>query len=224
MSTEELVFSCQSFSIELSGVQLFSPVSFDVQRGQVAHITGKNGAGKSTFLRFLASENIEYAGRVMIRPRPKDVLYLPQMLAACAHLPFSLEEISQLFAIQVSQKKGLSRGENTGISDFPDWFSAAQRKKCWNDASGGERVRALLAAVMQVSGNTILLLDEPLNHLDTEATLDFQTDLIRLMESDVQKLTVFIVSHAPMELLSKHLGSRYQCVHIENQLGGARIK
>lgn len=213
--TNEHVFCCSSFSILLGSNQLFAPLSVKVERGQVVHIMGDNGAGKSTLLRYLSTENVRHTGEVAVRPAASDILYLPQIQLIRSHLPFTLEEVSSLFACQSLQPGSLVKKQRRLLSEFPDWFNAEQRGKNWNDASGGERMRALLAGALRLSDRAVLLLDEPLNHLDSRAMEAFQDDVLRLVESQGRRVTAFLVSHAPLELLSVRLRSRYQPILLQ---------
>ena len=67
-------------------------------------------------------------------------------------------------------------------------FSGEEALKKCNVLSGGEKVRCMLAKMMLLNAN-VLLLDEPINHLDLEAITALNNAL-----SDF-KGTVLLISH-----------------------------
>jgi ATP-binding cassette subfamily F protein 3 len=73
------MISVDSIAVEFSGQSLFSDVSFSINENDKIALMGKNGAGKSTMMKIIASKQKATRGHVRC---PKDVViaYLPQHL------------------------------------------------------------------------------------------------------------------------------------------------
>ncbi len=136
---------------------LFADVSFGITRGDKVAIVGPNGAGKSTLLKIIAQQLTPTTGTVIHRNGIR-VGVLTQHspdVALNAH-----EHVMQ-------QNPGLRSDEADALLsrlNIPTDLDLAQ-------ASGGERRRADLAALLALP-HDLLLLDEPTNHLDID-TIDW---------------------------------------------------
>jgi ATPase subunit of ABC transporter with duplicated ATPase domains len=210
------IFSCEKLSIVVDGRPLFLPLSTTVSKGQVVQICGKNGIGKSSLLRLIASEKVNHMGNVSAIPQRSETLVLPQLQSMKSHLPFTLDEVSKLLAsADLSAFHTASESAMERLS-FPTWFADELKCKTWNRASGGERMRALLAGVVINRSCQVLLLDEPLNHLDVIAILEVQQSLLQFFQNEGKDITVFIVSHESLDIISRGLGPRYRVINLEN--------
>lgn len=215
-SDNSLIFACENLSIVFDERALFEPLTVSVQAGKVTHIEGKNGIGKTSLLRLLGSEDIKFSGSILSKPSPAEIFYLPQLQSLQSHLPFTLEEVAVLIGNGLISKSFIARDMAKISKMFPQFFSEIQRNKVWNKASGGERMRALLAGAMACRSCRVLLLDEPLNHLDVHSILEVQHSLLQYLRNEGKDLSVFIVSHEPLEALSEGLGGRYQALTLAN--------
>lgn len=163
------------------GRVLFQDLSFSLEPHQCWLISGSNGSGKTTLARILSGVSTRYEGTVSFNVRLHEIFYLPQMMSLESHLPVHLQdamEVLSSFQWSPSSKYNL-------LNPF-------QFKLFWNKASGGEKKRALLTAAMCKS-TQLLILDEPLNHLDQES----QQKAVRLLKDQVIKegKTVVFISH-----------------------------
>lgn len=142
-----------TFSYEGSSEPVFEDASFTVDTDWKLGFIGRNGKGKTTFLRLLNGE-FSYQGRII---RSVPTAYFPyQLTDAQMHLPVSVlaEElrpdceiwrvICELSALQ----------ENAKLLDRP-----------FDTLSHGQRTKILLAILFS-GDNDFLLIDEPTNHLD----------------------------------------------------------
>ena len=144
---------------------LVSNLSFSVQAGQLALVTGPNGSGKTTLLRTLAglapaaSGSILYGGRAIGRLEPEE----RRSLAYQGHLEglkkdLTIEE-NLLFI------SGLRRFSKN-ISEILAGVGLEQyRGRAIRHLSAGQKRRAALAG-LRLSGARLWLLDEPLTNLD----------------------------------------------------------
>jgi len=154
-------------------------LSFSVSPGELLHIVGPNGVGKSFLLSTLLGVHSKQAGNIQLgfsRHR-----YLPQMQNKAAHLPYSLGDILHF------EKFSLNGLEGIGL------LNSAQADLAWNKASGGERQRTLLTRFFLQSGD-LMVLDEPFNHLDLHSKERVQ-NLIRETFSERPGSAALLVSH-----------------------------
>ena len=69
--------SLHTISIAFGGPLLLENVSLDIQKGQRICFLGRNGAGKSTFMKIIAGEIAPDSGEIITAPGVR-VAYLPQ--------------------------------------------------------------------------------------------------------------------------------------------------
>ena len=85
----------QNLGVSFGGEVLFENLSFRIGRGDRIGLIGKNGAGKSTFLKLLAGENSPSVGGMSLE-KNATIGYLPQELEVENHRTV-LEETFQAF-------------------------------------------------------------------------------------------------------------------------------
>ncbi len=155
--------------------ELVRDLAFAVRPGEVWCVLGSNGVGKTTLLHALAGLRAVQAGGVQLCGRAladwpladaaRQRGFLPQIV----HDAFSA---SVLEVVMMGRYPHLSRwqweGEGDRVAalaalDAVDLHGMAQRDVL--TLSGGERQRVALAALL-VQDAPLLILDEPLTHLD----------------------------------------------------------
>lgn len=145
-----MMISTENLSFAFGGRMLATNLSFSLAQGEVLHVTGANGSGKSQLVRVLLGLQNKSSGKIRIANEAFPYRYLPQTQNRTAHLPYSL-------------------GEILSFSGAPNLLIEENRLALsWNKASGGERQRVLLSRFFSQGGN-LLVLDEPFNHLDSAA-------------------------------------------------------
>ena len=144
-----------SFSYPQSGESVFEHISFQLDTEWKTGLIGRNGRGKTTLLKLLKGEfEGEYQGTVS---RPAGIEYFPCAVRDGKEYVLSVaEEISGAEEWRVLRELSLL--------EFPD--EALYRP--FDTLSGGERTKALLAAMFLREGR-FLLLDEPTDHLDNQS-------------------------------------------------------
>ncbi|WP_313347946.1 ABC-F family ATP-binding cassette domain-containing protein [Stenotrophomonas sp.] len=147
---------------ELSSVQLpwvqapWQHIDLRIQRGDRIGVRGRNGSGKSTLLRVLAGELTPLAGQVN---RAASVALLDQHLSA---LPAHETALGLLQRANPPASEASLRTQLALLG-----LDADRSLRPLSTLSGGERVKAALAAVLYAQAPPqLLVLDEPGNHLD----------------------------------------------------------
>ena len=150
-------------SLGSGGEPLFSDLSLVVQPGDRLALVGRNGSGKSTLMKVMAGLVEADSGSVIVTPG-QSVGYMEQDpdMSGCATLGD--------FAAQ-----GLEPGELYKVERAGEGLKFDPARPVAT-ASGGERRRAALAALM-AQEPALMLLDEPTNHLDIEAISWLESEL-----------------------------------------------
>ena len=143
-------------------VEVLRAIDFALIPGERIGLLGRNGAGKSTFIRLLAGELAPRAGEV-IRAADLAVGYFAQ------HQVEQLDLSASALATLERREPGLGEREIRGyLGGFG--FSGDRVFAPIESFSGGEKARLVLALILRQRPN-LLLLDEPTNHLDIEMRL-----------------------------------------------------
>ena len=178
----------KSFTRNGAEIPILTDFNLRILRGDRIGVIGKNGSGKSTFIKLLIGELETDSGRVQ-RGKTIDIAYFDQS------------------RIQLNPNKTLwdtlcpSGGDYVflGSADKPKplhvcgnlknfMFDPRVARDRVSTLSGGQQNRLMLAKLLTNPGN-VLILDEPTNDLDMD-TLDMLQEMI----SDYQG-TLIIVSH-----------------------------
>lgn len=161
--------------LQVDGRTLVRGMSFELRAGEVWCLLGPNGAGKSTFLH--AAVGLRAAQGGALRLGGKAVAEWPAEAAARQRcfLPQSFHDAfsaSVLECVMLGRHPYLSRWQWEGEDEHALALSALRamdlagfEQRDVLTLSGGERQRAALAALF-VQDAPLLLLDEPVSHLD----------------------------------------------------------
>jgi macrolide transport system ATP-binding/permease protein len=172
---------------------LFKNSSFYVQKGEKIGIFGENGCGKSTLLRLLMGMEKLDAGEMFLSSSAR-VGYLSQDISSMD----MCRQVIELFSISSREERGKLQ-----TLLFNMGFDERMLKQSIGSLSLGELTRLRLAELINRECD-LLILDEPLNHLDIhsrekleEVLLGFNGTIILvshdkyMMERVCSKLLVF---------------------------------
>lgn len=193
--------------VRLGGVTIIDGAGAALPPGSRVGLIGRNGAGKSTLMKVIAGMLDPDDGSVDM-PKDSKLGYIAQEAPAGAITPIEsvlaadeeraalLEESEttedperigaiheRLNVIEAHSAPARAAKILTGLG-----FDEEAQSKPMDSFSGGWRMRVALAALL-FSRPDVLLLDEPSNHLDLEATLWLENFLISY------PATILVVSH-----------------------------
>ena len=204
----------------LKNKKVLNGINFSLEEGDIFSLIGTNGSGKSTLLKCIAQiipytkGRIQYYGKesrdYSRKELAKIVAYLSQNQLQM--LNYNVEEF--LLTGRAPYIGSFSRPEN---KDYEIVHEVANKLgleeilfRNINSLSGGQRQKIMFARAL-VQESKIILLDEPMNHLDFKN----QLEILKLIKdlSNTGK-TIVMVNHDPNTVLS--LGGK---VGILNQYG-----
>ena len=182
--------------IRIGGRTLLDGADLSIDPGRRVGLVGCNGAGKTTLLRAIAGELAIDGGDIRLASRarlatvrqeapegPESLLDTvlqgdPERLALLAEAatadPHRLAEVhDRLVAIAADSAPARAATILAGLG-----FDEAAQGRPVAEFSGGWRMRVALATALFANPD-LLLLDEPSNHLDLEATIWLETWLAR---------------------------------------------
>lgn len=165
-------------------ITIMEKFSFKIQRADRIGVLGKNGSGKTTFLKMLIKEMEPDQGRVKIR-KEIEFSYFDQKRR-------DLDDTSSLHKTlcpggsDYLDVMGKSRHVCGYLKDF--MFDPSRVQDKVGTLSGGQKNRLMLARILANPRN-FLILDEPTNDLDMD-TLDMLEEIL-----SEYKGTLIVVSH-----------------------------
>lgn len=177
----------KSFTNENKNIPILKDFNLRIMRGDRIGILGKNGSGKSTFIKLLVGEIEPDNGRIF-RGKTIDIAYFDQSRIALNPGKTLWDTLCPDGGDQVFLGGTKERSMHVCgyLKDF--MFDPKIARNRVSTLSGGQQNRLMLAKILANPGN-VLILDEPTNDLDMD-TLDMLQELL----SDY-KGTLLIVSH-----------------------------
>ena len=178
-----LLLQAQDVSVDLGKRRILHNANCTIQAGQISAIIGPNGAGKSTLLRCLAGLQ-EHRGSVALhgknilhwpaRERARHISWLAQHDGGNALDDLLSEDIVLLGRLPHQGLLAAARASDAKAVDSAMQAAHCQhlRGRLFGQLSGGERQKVLLARALAVEAQ-VLLMDEPLNHLDPPHQADW---------------------------------------------------
>ena len=186
----------KDFRAGYKGVEKIRVDELRIEPGRILGLLGRNGSGKSTFLKALVGI-IPYGGHAILdktetssmthRERARRIAYLPQQLSPVsmsvgtlvAHGRFARMSFSKIMGVK--DREAVRHAlEMTGLWE--------ERHRSVAELSGGERQRAYLAMVL-AQETEYLLLDEPAASLDIAHQIEIM-ELLKKLSSDGRGIVI----------------------------------
>lgn len=160
------VVRIEGASVRLGDRSVLDDVDLQVRHGDRVALLGANGSGKTTLMRLIAGDLEPDSGVVRLGPNVR-VGYFAQEQQTLDPERTILDHARQA----ASMPEGELRAE---LHKFLFGGEMVHRRVA--ELSYGERARLMLSLLV-LRGTTVLLLDEPMNHLDLDAREEFEEAL-----------------------------------------------
>lgn len=197
----------KSFEVFGRSVLAVAGVDLEVETGELLALVGPSGSGKTTLLRLIAGLETPDAGVIRLDdevvnslpPERRGVGMVFQRDALFPHL-----SAGENLALGL-RLRGLGRAEiQQRVDELAAWLELGDcLERRPEELSGGERQRVALGRALALRPR-VLLLDEPLVHLDAPLRRQLRRLLLRLHRE--LHLTMLWVTHDPAE--ARALGQR----------------
>ena len=184
--------------------------SFRVPRGSVFGLLGPNGAGKSTTIKILVGLLKPSSGRALIRGHPAGSISAKKLIGYAPER-FSIAASWRLldFLVYTGRLYGMSRGEALEQAlSLLEWvgLKGFEYERFGNLSAGMKRRLGLAQAL--IGDPSILVLDEPTEHLDAIGRLEL---LNKIRELADKGRTVFLSTHVLAE--AERVVDYYAIIH-----------
>jgi ABC-type multidrug transport system ATPase subunit len=183
---------------------VLSDTEVSVAPGSILGVVGRNGTGKTTLLRLIAGELRPERGLIAYPspPAPYASVSVPDTISYVPQFPRSylgsLEGSLRRFA---ALRGVLGKNQDIEVGYFLNLLELeAFRNHPWRSLSGGFRVRYELARSLMCYP-AVLILDEPLGHLDIKSQWQYLEKLRTVAESAWQ--TTIVISSQELDALDE---------------------
>ena len=208
------ILSVENASFAVGHVALLDKTSFQLDSGEKIGLIGRNGAGKSSFLKILAGVQKLDDGQIIVQNNLK-IVYVPQesffdkeatvfdtvaeglgeirdLLGRYHHVSHELEHgsddvlLRELNELQLEIEAKDGWKLDAAVKQTLGELGLPENEKIGN-LSGGQKKRVALAQAW-VQKPDVLLLDEPTNHLDIDAIIWLE-NLLKAFEGSLVVIT-----------------------------------
>jgi len=190
-----LSVSSISKKYETQNVQALNNVSFECDKGEIVSVVGSSGSGKSTLLKLISGLEIPDIGEIILKgtvinnvsifvpPEERDCDLVFQDFSLFPNMTIN-ENI--YFGKNAYNNKSMI-DELIDLTDITDILSRYPHQ-----VSGGQQQRTALVRAL-ANNPALLLMDEPLSHLDSALKESVRKELIAILKK--LEMTVIIVTH-----------------------------
>ncbi|MGM9971377.1 MAG: ABC transporter ATP-binding protein [Anaeroplasmataceae bacterium] len=189
---------CENLKYEIDELEIIKGISLDIENKEFHTILGPNGCGKSTLLKMIYKILKPNQGAIYLDLKNIDDISIKNMAKNMAvvsqfnSLNFDSKVIDIVILGRTPHLKAFS---NENDADYKIAYDALnlvgmydKRYQSYSSLSGGEKQRVILARAI-TQQPSILLLDEPLNHLD----IKYQLEILKIVSK--LNITVLAVLH-----------------------------
>jgi iron complex transport system ATP-binding protein len=207
-----MTYSINSLSFRYSTSPVINNITLAIDDAEFVTLVGPNGAGKSTMLKLMAGLMPQFDGSIAFMDRAigeysaselaRKIAFVPQETHVA--FPFTTEEVIRMGRLPYrksflfdAQSDDVHVSRAMALTETGDLAG-----KTFNQISGGERQRVVLASALAQTPS-VLLLDEPTVYLDIKHQLHFYEILKRLNRQE--KMTVVAITH-DINLAARYAG------------------
>ena len=185
----QIIFSISELNLNFGEQVLFSSAEISVHKGEKISLVGRNGVGKSTFLKIISGEMKLESGNIFYKkqltktflsqelPEDLDMTVFDYVMSGADEV---IQYIKQLETVDsASNEAALLDAKITAldgwslenrVSTVMHKLKIMHKTALLKNLSGGEKRRVSLARAL-INSPELLILDEPTNHLDIESII-----------------------------------------------------
>lgn len=177
-------------------------ITFNVEKGECIGIIGPNGSGKSTLLKTLSRTLKPVSGSVILMDKGLELYSSKELARNMAVVPQDANvefDFTCLEIVLMGRSPHLGRFELEGRKDADIARQSMELTNTWHlrdrpysQISGGERQRVTIARAL-AQEPSVLLLDEPVSHLDIEHQIEV-LDLVERLKKE-KGIVVIMILH-----------------------------
>jgi len=186
-------------------------INFKVNENDFIGVIGPNGGGKTTLLKIILGLIKPSSGKIVYKSDLLDrtgIGYLPQISTGDVNFPVNVIDVI-LSGIMIRKKiiSHMSSSDMKRAHEVIDELGlSGMAGTSLNELSGGQLQRVYLGRAV-IGNPKLLLLDEPLNFVDST----FENDFYEKLKELNTRMAILMVSH-DIGIISSHVKS-YACVN-----------
>ena len=197
MSDPPLAYALDDVAFAYDGAPVLSVPRLEIPCGEIVALAGANGSGKTTLLHLLAFLEAPASGRIVFfgdEARPEHALGFRRRVGLLLQEPYLFHTSVRAnveYGLRVrhvahreAHARALAALDEVGLGGFED--------RAATQLSGGERKRVALARILAL-GTEVLLLDEPMAHVDDPSARRIE-EVVRGLNREGGK-TIVVASH-----------------------------
>ena len=182
---------------------VFSNVSFSLEKGSVLNVLGQNAVGKTTLIRCLTRELSSYKGRILVHNKDAQsysIIEYSRLVGVVSASFLSYQNLSvadYLVTGFVNQTTALSRPTGKMVEDAHAVLARFNKQALFNkqigQLSSGEKQLVMISRVI-IQNPEIIVFDEPTSNLDVKNQIAVLGQIKQLSSLGY---TVVVTTHNP---------------------------
>lgn len=198
-----MILNVKNLSYYYGEKKVLDDISFNVEEGDFISILGPNGSGKTTLMKaILGVSNGKRRGLILLNDKKIEEYSYKELAKNISavfqtnslEFDFTVEEIIEMGRYPyINRFNSISNNDKLIIKKSMDYVGVTNfAERSYKKLSGGEFQRVMIGRALAQEAN-ILILDEPVNHLD----LKYQISILKLLKklNQEKKITVIIILH-----------------------------
>lgn len=198
----ETILKTLNLSVGIQNQVFLKALNIEIPKGEILWVIGKNGSGKTSFLKTILKFIPSLEGEIFIKGISVNEIKFSCLSKLVSFVPqkyigsFEITVIDFLLTSRLSYEKkiwGVSKETKEKIEGYLDWYGLDKFKnRKFSELSGGERQKFLILGAL-IQETELILLDEPLNSLDPHHQFEICEIAIHLAKNEGKGLV--IVTH-----------------------------